>query len=233
MEESFDKTIHAIKTAAEKVVSVYRSADIPVPQSVCDRIIQSMKTAVKSKLEYGHVMRAEDEADDGIRNSVSQMNEAVGDNEIEDIETQIPDGEQLFDQRLAAAPKITSRQINESEPVKQLVRLFKPPEPPASVQSSSKRSSRRHDISELEELDAEQNIPIDPFSQKEVQFAVKNKHCHHTYDKKSLEAYLKQSANPRCPNIGCGNKRKLTMADVNDDDETNALIQEKRGSATH
>ena len=68
------------------------------------------------------------------------------------------------------------------------------------------------------------SIPIDPITKKEIEFALKNKKCKHVYDRSAFFEYLK-ARKPRCPIMGCNNRTTLTEESVEDDIETNALIQ--------
>ena len=81
---------------------------------------------------------------------------------------------------------------------------------------------------ELMALDTEsEQIPIDPFSKREIEFPVKNKTCGHVYDREQLRLVLgsrDSTARLRCPNVGCNN-RSVTLNDVIEDKKTLALIQ--------
>ena len=88
--------------------------------------------------------------------------------------------------------------------------------------SPSKRSKRRT-AGDLEVVETEESIPIDPYTKKEIEFAVKNKTCGHVYDRSSFEAFQK-SGRARCPMIGCSNRVVMTMSSVDIDVETNEMI---------
>lgn len=76
-----------------------------------------------------------------------------------------------------------------------------------------------------------EKIPIDPFTQKEIEIPVVNKKCKHVYDKSSITNYLNQRAKGgrtgQCPQIGCLN-RNVTFNDLVEDKELKEKIDRIR-----
>lgn len=76
-----------------------------------------------------------------------------------------------------------------------------------------------------------EKIPIDPFTQKEIEIPVVNKKCKHVYDKSSITNYLNQRAKSgrtgQCPQIGCLN-RNVTFNDLVEDKELKEKIDRIR-----
>lgn len=74
-------------------------------------------------------------------------------------------------------------------------------------------------------------IPIDPFTQKEIEIPVVNKVCKHVYDKISITNYINQRAqggqSGKCPQIGCQN-RNVTFNDLIEDKELKEKIDRLR-----
>ena len=72
-----------------------------------------------------------------------------------------------------------------------------------------------------------EKIPIDPFTQKEIEIPVVNRVCKHVYDKTSITNYINQRAqggrSGRCPTIGCLN-RNVTFNDLIEDKELKEKI---------
>ncbi|KAL4227334.1 hypothetical protein ACF0H5_012779 [Mactra antiquata] len=55
---------------------------------------------------------------------------------------------------------------------------------------------------------------ICPYTKQTMSEPYKNKICGHSYEKKAIEEYIKVAKMPRCPVIGCDNKKKLEMKDI-------------------
>jgi len=90
--------------------------------------------------------------------------------------------------------------------------------------------SKGDDVEEV--ISHRTNILVDPLTKKPIENAVKNKTCGHVYDKKSFLDYL-GSRNPKCPYMGCANRATLNQNSVEEDVETNDMIQSlKTRSAT-
>jgi len=90
--------------------------------------------------------------------------------------------------------------------------------------------SQGDDVEEV--ISRRTNILVDPLTKKPIENAVKNKTCGHVYDKKSFLDYL-GSRNPKCPYMGCANRTILNQNSVEEDTETNDMIQNlKTRSAT-
>lgn len=143
-------------------------------------------------------------------------------------EVDVPDGKQLMAENMAARPDSSDQVINSSLFLKEVNQILLGPDAPASSSQSTQSSpsrNRRRRTGDLEVLQSEPVIPIDPFTKREIEFAVKNKKCGHIYDRSALTAFLTQSRNPRCPNVGCVNRTQLTQNSVDVDTETNALIE--------
>lgn len=70
-------------------------------------------------------------------------------------------------------------------------------------------------------------VPIDPFTQKEIEMPVVNRFCKHVYDKASITNYINQRAQTgrsgKCPTIGCQN-RNVTFNDLIEDKELKEKI---------
>lgn len=54
----------------------------------------------------------------------------------------------------------------------------------------------------------------DPITQKDIEVPVRNIRCNHTYDKNSITYYIKNTRYPKCPYLGCSNKRLLRLEDL-------------------
>ncbi|GAB0094950.1 E3 SUMO-protein ligase NSE2 [Sergentomyia squamirostris] len=59
---------------------------------------------------------------------------------------------------------------------------------------------------------------VDPFTKKPLQNPVRNKTCNHVYDRDCLKNIIKLNNRVRCPYVGCSNKSRLRMEDVEEDD---------------
>ncbi|ELU09037.1 hypothetical protein CAPTEDRAFT_158041 [Capitella teleta] len=67
-----------------------------------------------------------------------------------------------------------------------------------------------------------------PYTQQEMEYPVKNKHCGHTYDREGIAALIKHRGNKaRCPVGGCPNTKALVVKDLVADTELRAFILRK------
>ncbi|KAH9388811.1 hypothetical protein TYRP_008158 [Tyrophagus putrescentiae] len=83
------------------------------------------------------------------------------------------------------------------------------------------------DDNDIEMLETEFTIPIDPFSKKAVVIPVRNKTCGHLYDKESFFSMFEtrpRNSALKCPYTGCANRR-VTMEDIDDDPRMQILIE--------
>lgn len=81
----------------------------------------------------------------------------------------------------------------------------------------------------------EQNVleMIDPISKMPITHPVRNKICNHIYDEATIKesiqkAAMKANAKLRCPYLGCGNKKSVTLEDLVSDDMLRRKIFEAR-----
>jgi hypothetical protein len=99
---------------------------------------------------------------------------------------------QIFDENLAQIRDQNNTIREDDENYKQLIEILN------EFTSDSLEGNQNNDSNddELMTLETEQRIPIDPFSKKEIVNPVKNKKCHHIYDREQLKQVLES----RLPN---------------------------------
>lgn len=143
-------------------------------------------------------------------------------------EAETASGKELMTTILAGKVDPPDSEINSSLIMMQLTHILNPAsKSPVKQQQQKRKGTRSGNMSatgDVEFVQTEPTIPIDPFSKREIDFAVRNKKCHHVYDRLSLEEYLNQSRNPRCPYIGCANREVMTSASVEADSDANDVI---------
>lgn len=69
---------------------------------------------------------------------------------------------------------------------------------------------------------------ICPILRTEMRRPVKNMACGHIYEREGIEALMSQSADTRCPVVGCRNTGVVKPRDLRDDHETRKAIANKK-----
>lgn len=157
-----------------------------------------------------------------ITSSLSEMNEEFGNFRVdEDQETFCPNYElQLNEQiKLMNQSRISTNEIQNDRRRLDIIELI-----------NQMQNVVDDDFAEIDtHLD---KIPIDPFTQKEIEIPVRNVRCKHVYDKSGILNYINQKAgqnkSAKCPTIGCLNKSKLTFNDLVEDLELKEKIDRLR-----
>lgn len=67
----------------------------------------------------------------------------------------------------------------------------------------------------------------DPITQGDIEVPVKNTVCGHVYDKNSISSYIKTTRAPKCPYLGCVNRRPLQMSEIVDDQYVMRILKER------
>lgn len=76
----------------------------------------------------------------------------------------------------------------------------------------------------------EQNVleMIDPVSKRQIINPVRNKICNHVYEEETVKGAIKMNSRVKCPYLGCGNKKPMTINDLVKDDELRLKIDTAR-----
>ncbi|XP_077283273.1 E3 SUMO-protein ligase NSE2-like [Arctopsyche grandis] len=73
---------------------------------------------------------------------------------------------------------------------------------------------------------------IDPITKQQISCPVRNKVCNHVYEKTSISEIIKRHPTSRCPVLGCGNRKFLTMKDLPVDEALLCQLTQSQRAAT-
>lgn len=183
-----------------------------IDEELGERIRETTKKIIKSDLNLRNTIAC-------ISSTLGEMKEQFDTFQVdEDVELYYP----TYEIRLKEEVEMMNNQDNvafEIEDERHYVTIN-------SILNELKESEREEDFEEIANTQLTK-IPIDPFTQKEIEIPVVNRHCKHVYDKQGIMNYINQRAELRksakCPTIGCLNKEKLTFNDLIEDRYVNAL----------
>jgi len=215
IDDILKNTLLAVKSLKEGEKAIGSLVSIPV-----DELTSSAGQLFQQKSRLETTTEAFHQTIQQIQASAVQVNdEDEGMNDEDAVPlgdaSNVPEGDILFAQVLQQSLSSQSPSPTRSSYIRDLKAL---------LQSSSTPKTRTSgDLQVINE--SQPAIPIDPFTKKGIEFAVRNRTCGHIYDKKGFQDYLSQSRRPRCPNMGCANRQILDASSVEDDVMTNVEIE--------
>jgi len=218
IDDVLKNTLLVVKSLKEGEKAIASLVTIPV-----DELISEAGKLLQQKAHLETTTEAFHQSIQQIQASAVQIQVNPGSNDDDDEDavplgdaSNVPEGDTLFAQVLQQSQ---SSSQSASPTRSSYIRDLK-----ALLQSSSTPKTRAS--GDLEVINSSQPaIPIDPFTKKPIEFAVRNRNCGHIYDKKGFQDYLSQSRRPRCPNMGCANRQILDASSVEDDVMTNVEIE--------